>query len=228
MAFQRATKTQVKLRLALFGPSGSGKTYTALRIASGIGGRIAVIDSERASASRYADRFVFDADSPGDKTIKAYIQSINDAAKADYDVLIIDSLSHAWKELLLEVERLARSKFKGNSWSAWSDGTPMQQTLVDAILSYPGHIIVTMRSKTEWIQEESGGKSKPVRVGLAPEQGKGIEYEFDILLELTTDHIGTVIKDRTGKFQDKTIYKMGFELCIEIVFLVLYFSVVAV
>ncbi len=209
MAFQRATKTQVKLRLALFGPSGSGKTYTSLRIASGIGGRIAVIDSERNSASRYADRFVFDADTPGDKTIKSYIQAINESAKAGYDVLIIDSLSHAWKELLQEVERLARSKFKGNSWSAWSEGTPMQQTLVDAILSYPGHIIVTMRSKTEWIQEESNGKSKPVRVGLAPEQGKGIEYEFDILLELTTDHLGTVIKDRTGKFQDKTIDKPG-------------------
>jgi len=209
MAFQRATKTQIKLRLALFGPSGSGKTFTSLRIASGIGGRIAVIDSERGSASRYADRFVFDADTPGDKTIKSYIQAINESAKAGYEVLIIDSLSHAWKELLQEVERLARSKFKGNSWSAWSEGTPMQQTLVDAILSYPGHIIVTMRSKTEWIQEESGGKSKPVRVGLAPEQGKGIEYEFDVLLELTTDHLGTVIKDRTGKFQDKTIDKPG-------------------
>jgi hypothetical protein len=168
-----------------------------------------VIDSERGSASRYADRFVFDADTPGDKTIKSYIQAINESAKAGYDVLIIDSLSHAWKELLQEVERLARSKFKGNSWSAWSEGTPMQQTLVDAILSYPGHIIVTMRSKTEWIQEEREGKSKPVRVGLAPEQGKGIEYEFDVLLELTTDHLGTVIKDRTGKFQDKTIDKPG-------------------
>lgn len=210
MAFQRATKTQVKLRLALFGPSGAGKTYTALRIASGLGGRIAVIDSERNSANRYADRFTFDADSPGDKTIESYIKSINEAAKAGYEVLIVDSLSHAWKELLQEVERIARSKYKGNTWSAWSDGTPMQQKLIDAILAYPGHIMVTMRSKTEWIQEEaSNGKSKPVRVGLAPEQGKGIEYEFDILLELTADHLGTVIKDRTGKFQDKTIDKPG-------------------
>jgi len=86
----------------------------------------------------------------------------------------------------------------------------MQQRLIDTILTYPGHVIVTMRSKTEWIQEASdNGRSKPVRVGLAPEQGKGIEYEFDILLELTADHLGTVIKDRTGKFQDKTIDKPG-------------------
>jgi len=97
MAFKRATKTAIKLRLALFGPSGGGKTFTALRIASGIGGRIAVIDSERTSASRYSDRFIFDADSPERPTVDEYIRLINESAKDGYDVLIIDSLSHAWK-----------------------------------------------------------------------------------------------------------------------------------
>jgi hypothetical protein len=78
--------------------------------------------------------------------------------------------------------------------------------LVDALLSYPGHLIATMRSKTEWIVEsDSKGKQRPVRVGLAPEQGKGIEYEFDLLLELSADHVGHVIKDRTGRFQDRLI-----------------------
>jgi hypothetical protein len=48
-----------------------------------------------------------------------------------------------------------------------------------------------------------------VRVGLAPEQGKGIEYEFDLLLELSPDHVGHVIKDRTGKFQDVLLEKPG-------------------
>jgi hypothetical protein len=77
---------------------------------------------------------------------------------------------------------------------------------VDALLSYPGHVIATMRSKTEWLVEtDSKGKQRPVRVGLAPEQGKGIEYEFDLLLELSPDHVGRVIKDRTGRFQDQLI-----------------------
>jgi hypothetical protein len=67
-----------------------------------------------------------------------------------------------------------------------------------------------MRSKTEWsIEATERGKNKPVRVGLAPEQGKGIEYEFDLLLEMSQDHIGTVIKDRTGKFQDVLLDKPG-------------------
>jgi hypothetical protein len=69
-----------------------------------------------------------------------------------------------------------------------------------------------MRSKTEWSIESDGkGKQKPVRVGLAPEQGKGIEYEFDLLLEISPDHIGRVIKDRTGKFQDELLEKPGEE-----------------
>ena len=109
-------------------------------------------------------------------------------------------------------ERIARAKYRGNTWSAWSDGTPMQMQLVDAILDYPGHIIATMRSKTEWAVESENGKTKPTRVGLAPEQGKGIEYEFDLLMELTTDHTASIIKDRTGKFQDTIISLPGEDL----------------
>ncbi|HSW63815.1 MAG TPA: ATP-binding protein [Dissulfurispiraceae bacterium] len=209
LQFRKATKEQSKLRLAIFGPSGAGKTYTALRIATGMTGPIALIDTERGSASKYADRFTFDVLDLENKSINGYIEGIRAAGSAGYQVLIIDSLSHAWQELLDEVEKLAKSKYKGNTWSAWSEGTPKQRTLVDAILSFPGHIIGTMRSKTEWTTESDGNKSKPVRVGLAPEQGKGIEYEFDMLIEMSVDHIANVIKDRTGKYQDKLMDKPG-------------------
>lgn len=202
--FKKATKEQSKLRLAIFGPAGSGKTFTALRIAKGLGENIAVVDTERGSASKYSDRFSFDVAELRPPTIDNYIKFIEYAS--EYDVLIIDSLSHGWQELLDEIDKLAKAKYKGNTWSAWSEGTPKQRKLVDAILNYDGHVIATMRSKTEWTTEaSSNGKSRPIRVGLAPEQGKGIEYEFDMLLEMSTDHIGNVIKDRTGKFQDKLI-----------------------
>lgn len=211
--FKKATKSQSKLRLALFGPSGAGKTFTALRLAKGLGGKVAVIDSERGSASKYADRFEFDVCNLDGKTISDYLTVISEAGKAGYDVLIIDSISHAWQELLNHVEKLAQAKYKGNSWSAWSDGTPLQQQLVNAILTYPGHLIATMRSKTEWaIQQNEKGRNTPTRVGLSPEQGKGIEYEFDMLMELTVDHLATVIKDRTGKYQDAIINKPGEDL----------------
>lgn len=213
MAFKKATKEATKLRAAIFGPSGSGKTFTSLRLATGIGGRIAVIDSERRSASKYADRFDFDVCDlgTGQHRIKDYVTAIREAGEAGYSVLIIDSLTHAWQELLGEVDAIAKSKYRGNTWSAWSEGTPKQKALIEAILDFPGHVIATMRSKTEWTTEAAGngGKSAPKRVGLTPEQGKGIEYEFDVLFELSTEHILTVIKDRSGKYQDQCIPSPG-------------------
>jgi len=153
-------------------------------------------------------RFEFDVVELDEQKIDNYIGFINDAEKEKYDVLIIDSMTHAWQELLQDVEKIAQTQFKGNTWSAWSKGTPKQKSLVDALLGFNGHIIATMRSKTEWtLSEGSNGKTKPTRVGLAPEQGKGIEYEFDLLMEITPEHYGTILKDRTGKFQDKIIEK---------------------
>ena len=204
--FKKATKKQAKLRLALFGVSGSGKTYTALRIATGLGGKIAVIDTERHSACKYSDRFDFDVCELEKPTINNMIMTIKEAE--NYNVLIIDSLTHAWLELLQEVERIAKTKFGGNSWSAWSEGTPKQMSLINALLNFNGHIIVTMRTETNWTTTTNDkGKVVPVRVGEAPKQGKGIEYEFDMLMQISPEHDALVIKDRTGKFKDECITK---------------------
>jgi len=206
MAFLKAIKEKIDLRMAIHGPSGSGKTFTALRIATGLGGSIGVIDTEGKSARKYADRFQFLVDELYHPNIAQMIGAMKESAEAGINMLIIDSLTHSWEELLADVERIARAKYRGNTWSAWSEGTPKQRALIDAILNYPGHIIATMRSKTEWaVDDAGGGKSKPTRIGLAPQQGKGIEYEFDVLLEMSIDHIGHVLKDRTGRFQDKII-----------------------
>ena len=207
--FKKATKAQAKLRAAGFGPSGSGKTMSMLRIGRGLAGptgTVAVIDTERGSASKYSDRFDFDVLDLIDHTVQGYVEAIKSAH--GYDVLVIDSLSHGWQSLLEEVEKLAKAKYRGNTWSAWSEGTPLQRKLVNAILDFPGHVLATIRSKTEWTTvEDSRGKKAPQRIGMAPEQGKGIEYEFDLLLEISTEHIANVIKDRTGRFQDRLIDK---------------------
>ncbi len=173
--FKKATKAAAKLRAAVFGPSGSGKTFSSLRIATGLGGPIAVIDTEGAfherpdgtveemsSAAKYADRFDFDVKNLKDKSIDGYIAAIKDAADGGYAVLVIDSLSHGWQTLLEEVEKLAKAKYRGNTWPAWSEGTPLQRKLVAAILGFPGHVIGTMRSKTEWTTVDDGrGKKTP-------------------------------------------------------------------
>ncbi|MCP4697605.1 MAG: ATP-binding protein [Gammaproteobacteria bacterium] len=211
LTFTKATKEQAKLRLAIFGPSGSGKTYTSLRIATGIGGKIAVIDTERGSASKYADRFEFDVLELPKNDIATYTQGIRAAQAAGYEVLIIDSLTHAWKDLLQQVDKWSSQSFGGNRWAGWSKGTPAQMAFVETILGFGGHLIGTMRTKTEWASEVDTrtGKTKPVRIGLLPEQGKGIEYEFDMLIEIDVNHNACVIKDRTGQYQDEVIAEPG-------------------
>ena len=209
--FKKATKKQAKLRLALFGVSGSGKTYSALRLAKGLGGSIAVIDTENHTACKYSDRFDFDVCECEKASINNIVNLLNEAS--EYDVLIIDSLTHAWDELLDEVNRIAKTKFGGNSWSAWSEGTPKQRAFIKSLLDFKGHLIVTMRSETSWeVTENDKGKKVPVRIGTAPKQGKSIEYEFDMLMQLSQDHSALVLKDRTGKYQDECIDLINEEL----------------
>ncbi len=221
MAFIEAERSQLFLRCALFGPSGSGKTMTALRMAKGISEqmtcRYAVIDTEARSASKYADRYRFVVDNLSNKTIDGYIAAMREASDAGYKVLVIDSLSHAWRELTDEVDRITQSSANRNSFTAWGKVSPKQKRLVEAILNFPGHLITTMRSKTEWVMGQNPqGKNVPEKLGLSPEQGKGIEYEFDLLVELNQQHQGMVTKDRTGKFQDDVIDKPGEQFGIDL------------
>ena len=86
-----------------------------------------------------------------------YIAAIGEAAAAGYDVLIIDSLSHAWmgKDGALElVDKAAKRNPAGNAFAAWRDVTPLHNQLVDALLAAPLHLIVTLRSKMEYVQEK--------------------------------------------------------------------------
>jgi len=213
MEFKKAVKTKSKLRLAIDGISGSGKTYTALAIASGMGSPVALIDSEHGSASLYADRFSFDTVDLMEFQVENYIEALNAAAKAKYPIVIIDSTSHAWDALVERVDQIANNMKGGNtSFRAWAQGTPLQKQFIEAMLNYPGHIIVTCRSKTEYsIDKNSEGKTEIKKVGLAAVQRQGFEYEFTMAMTMDASHTGYVTKDRTGKFQDKNIKNPGKE-----------------
>ena len=198
--FQKATKTAARARVALIGPSGSGKTYTALTIAREIGGKIALIDTEHGSASKYADEFDFDTAALDLFDPRRYIEAIQAADQAGYDVLIIDSLSHAWSGVggALELVDKARARSQSNnSFTAWKDVTPLHNKLVETILASRCHVIATMRAKTEYVIEaDSRGKQAPRKVGMAPVQRDGIEYEFDVVADLDLDHRFIVSKTR--------------------------------
>lgn len=208
MKFSKAMRKQAKLRLALTGPSGSGKTYGALIIAKGLGGTTAVIDTEKGSASLYSDRFNFDVlelDPPF--TPERFIEAITAAQDAGYDNLIIDSLTHEWSGTggcLEMLDSLAKAKFGGNTWSAWSVITPRHNKFLDAILRSDVNIIATMRSKTETAQVDKGnGKKRVDKLGMKSEQRDGVEYEFTTVLDLNHEtHTAVASKDRTGLFSN--------------------------
>jgi cytidylate kinase len=199
--FKKATKQQSKLRMALVGPSGSGKTYTSLAVAKGLGERVALIDTERGSASKYSDLFNFDVLELDTFSPQKYVDAIHAAQAEGYDVLVIDSLSHAWmgKDGALEqVDKAAARTQAKNNFTAWREVTPMHNALVDAILQSRMHVIVTMRVKTEYVMEkdERSGKTAPRKVGLAPVQRDGLEYEFDVVADLDLDNQFIVSKTR--------------------------------
>lgn len=212
--FQKATRQQSKLRMTLDGPAGSGKTYTALRFAHALGGRIAVIDTERGSASKYVGEapdgipWAFDVMNLTVFSPEKYTDAILLAGKYGYNVLVIDSLSHAWEGVggALEIKQRA-----GESWSAWRHVTPIHNRMIDAILQSPMHVITTMRSRMEYVQEVDPVTNKTVirKVGLSPIQRPGMEYEFDVVADMDYAHIMTISKSRCSAITDRVTERPG-------------------
>jgi hypothetical protein len=206
MAFQfkKAERQKQKLRLGITGPSGSGKTEGALALARGLvgpTGRIAVLDTENGSAALYADRFDFEHGmiEPPYATSK-YLEGMRAAADAGFDLLLIDSISHQWdgEGGILQRKGSADARPGSNHWTNWGPFTKEHEGFRSAILHYPLHIIVTMRSKQAYQQTESNGRKKVEKLGMQPIQRDGMEYELTLVFDLQMDHRATVSKGRTG------------------------------
>lgn len=227
LELKKAQRTKAKLKLGISAPSGGGKTLGALLIAYGLmqekypvlpenelWGKIAIIDTENGSGELYVGKEIanvkigqynaitleppFEADK--------YIDAIKLCKKADMEVAIIDSTTHLWAGeggLLQKQGEIA--KRTGNSYTAWRDVTPQHNHFVDTMLQTDMHIIATMRSKVDYIQEKDGnGKTTIRKVGLAPIQKEGMEFEFTLFLDINTDHEAFVSKDRTSIYDQKT------------------------
>lgn len=213
MVFQKATKQKAKLRMALTGPSGSGKTYSALNIAQYLGKKVCVVDTEGNSASKYANLFDFCTLSLADCHPNNFIKAIDAAVAEGFDVIILDSLSHAYngKNGLLELADREKMKIT-NQFQAWAKVAPIQNALTQKLLTAPIHIVATLRVKTAYDMQEENGKKKPVKIGLAPVQKEGIEYEFDVLAEMTPENMLIVSKTRCPELNGQIFNKPGKEV----------------
>jgi hypothetical protein len=203
---RKAERVKSKLRLGLAGPSGSGKTMSALKVAKGIGGPVCLIDTERGSGDLYANLYdysVISLEPPFKPDL--LIEAIHAAKKANFSVIIIDSLSHFWSDeggILDQADKMQNSG--KNRFTLWADLTPQHRRLVNALLNSPRHIIGTMRSKQEYAMEtDDKGKASVKKLGLAPVQREGMEYEFTVFFDVSQDHYAKATKDRTNMFKDE-------------------------
>ncbi|WP_224275755.1 AAA family ATPase [Streptomyces sp. LS1784] len=220
-SFQPATREQAKARIALQGPGGSGKTKSALRIAEGLaqGGTIGMVDTERGSALKYAPV-------PGRPDLGGHefghlplavcspenlMAVVAAAEQARVAVLIIDSWSHFWAGkggLLARVEQESKKPGHfGGSYTAWAPVNELEQNMLDALLGFPGHVIVTMRTKNDY---EMDGK-KVTKIGVKTVQREGAEYEVDVVIDMV-EGTGTVTKTRYEPLNGLTVHHPGEEL----------------
>lgn len=204
MEIRKAERKKAKLRLGIAAPSGAGKTFSALQLAFGLGGKVGLIDTEHGSGDLYAhlgDYDIIGIEAP--YTVPKYLQAIKAFEQAGYSTIIIDSLSHAWAGDggLLDKQGKIADSGKANGFAAWRTITPEHNALVEAMLRSRCHIIATMRAKQEYVLETNDkGKQTPKKVGLAPVQRDGMEYEFTVMLDIDMNHVASASKDRTSLF----------------------------
>jgi len=210
--FKKATREAVRLKIALAGPSGSGKTLGALALAkvlAGESGTVALIDTENGSASLYGDKYPFDVVNLGPPYTSArYLEAMEAAVEGGYTVLVIDSLTHQWQGDggILSRKEEADKRPGSNSYTNWAAFTKEHTAFVGKLLQLPVHVVATIRSKQDYVLETNEkGKQQPRKVGMAPVQREGLEYEFSAVFDLQMDHKASASKDRTGLFGDDLI-----------------------
>ena len=214
ITFAKAVKYAAKGRVALVGPAGSGKSYTMLLLAralAGPTGRIAAIDTEHGALSKYADVFDFDVIELDTFSPETYITTLHSAEEAGYDVFCCDSLSHFWmgRDGALEFVDMATKRNRGDSMNGWREFRPHERLMVDEMISSPCHVICTMRTKTDFQEQTVDGKKKRVKIGLAPVQREGLEFEFDLVGYMDEENTLIVDKTRCSAYTQKAYTKPG-------------------
>lgn len=127
-----------------------------------------------------------------------------------YDVMVIDSWSHAWEGAGGVLDLVDKKKGSGNDFTAWKDVTPLHRQMVDTVLGSPCDVFVTMRVKMEYVLETNDkGKQVPRRVGLKPIQREGMEYEFDIVSDIDQTHTLTVSGSRCHGVEGMVVVTPG-------------------
>lgn len=203
---QIAERTKVKAAIGIDGLSGSGKSGLALLIASHLADRdynkIYAIDTENKSMLLYVNKQLHNGEKIKDfwhapltkedgysPFNYEYLQ--NEAIAKGCAVVIQDSYTHCWLRqggVLDEVNKLQANP-KYNKYTAWGhpDIVDAKNLIFELVRNDKIHVISTIRVKEAFaMQQGDNGKAEVVSLGEQEMQTDGLQYEFDLLLNMVT------------------------------------------
>lgn len=231
LTIKSAQKFKQFAKVCIWGVPKAGKSHTALALATamaGENGKVGVISSEFGSTKLLAHKFPHDiidlseADEhdgvpvPNAFSPQRYEMALKMLIESGYAAIVIDSLSHSWAGSGGLLESVGKHK---NTFSdGWGENSPVYDHLVNTIIAAKCHIIVTLRAKDKYVQEEytkrNGDKgSSPKNAGEAPVMRKGFGFEFQVTMRMDSmvGHIeASAVEDYIHKGEE--IEKPGPEL----------------
>lgn len=225
MAFKTATNTSAFLKAGFLGFAGAGKTFTAVELMIAFhkycNSKKPVFFCDTETGSDWAiplfkkEGISFQVDKT--RSFKELIEDVKYAEKEGFG-LIIDSVSHYWKELVeafqkkLQVKRLSM-----HHWGPIKEEWCKFSTL---FVNTNLHVIVCGRAGWEWDQEEDEeGHKELIKKGTKMKAGGEFGFEPSLLIEMeryrtsavgsNVVHVGHILKDR--RMDDKTLDGKSFE-----------------
>lgn len=243
--FEDAQRVQCKASIMIEGLPGKGKTGLALLIGYYLAGqkwdKVFHIDTENKSANLFVDIPASDGSKFGHFKVGQLTSDIGfkpsnflafreAAVSAGAEVVIEDSISHAWQYKggvldLLNEAKAKDARYAKDSYAAWGDPEVVKEKneLLNLIRDHRTHVITTVRvkEKMEYIPGDDG-KMKLQSLGEQQIQQADLKYEPDLVLQMqspgssrgnTIKHpIALCTKSRYAIFQEGQEYEFTPEL----------------
>lgn len=231
--FAKATNTQAFMKCGLMGFAGSGKTFTGAHIAIGLvelmrerelpGGNLPVmfLDTETGSdwVAPIFEEHGIELFTAKTRAFSDLIPAINEA-ESNGAVLIIDSISHFWRELT-ESYADRKNRRNGLQFQDWAWLKQSWGQFTDAFVNSQAHVIMCGRAGYEYdFFENDSGKKELEKTGIKMKAETETGYEPSILVLMekhmemenkTTYRTATILKDRANIIDGKIFRNPSFD-----------------